>query len=112
MEISIENAGPYNCVRLYGRLDSRGAASIYDAVVGLGALEPGRVVLNLGAVTHATRAGCSAIFVAAKMLHTRTGAKLCVVDAAPDMERLLERAGFDHLITVQRHPVGSLMRAA
>lgn len=108
MEISIENAGPYNS----GRLDSRRAASIYDAVVGLGSLRPGRVVLNLGSVTHATRAGCRAIFVAAKMLHTRTGVKLCIEDASPDMEELLEQAGFDHLITVHRHPAESIMRAA
>lgn len=104
MEISIENAGPYNSVRLYGQLDSKGAGSIYDTIVRLGALGPGKVVVNAAAVTHATRAGCRALVVAAKMLHTRTGEKLQIDGASAEMVTIIEGAGFDHLITIQQGP--------
>ncbi|MEO0697828.1 MAG: hypothetical protein AAFY84_17225 [Pseudomonadota bacterium] len=109
MEVSIENAGPYNSVRLYGQLDSKGAGSIYDTIVGLGALGPGKVVVNVAAVTHATRAGCRALIVAAKMLHTRTGEKLLIDGASAEMVSILGGAGFDHLIVIHQssHPVAA-----
>jgi len=101
MEISVENAGPYNSVRLYGRLDSKGAGSIYDAIVELGSLGAGKVVVSVAAVTHVTRAGCSALIVAAKMLHARTGERLLINDASPEFVSILSGAGFDHLILIQ-----------
>ncbi|MEM1131166.1 MAG: STAS domain-containing protein [Pseudomonadota bacterium] len=106
MELSIENAGPYVSVRLYGHLDSRGSGDIYDAVVGLGALGPGHVVLDLEAVTGATRAGCGVIFVAAKMLLVRSGRKLHIYNASPEVADILTKAGFDHLIDVRPRAIG------
>ncbi|MEM1362076.1 MAG: STAS domain-containing protein [Pseudomonadota bacterium] len=102
MNISIENVGPYNSVRLYGRLDSVGAGSIYDAIVGLGSLGPGKVIVNMEAVTQATRAGCRALIVSAKMLHAKTGEKLLIYDASHEFAAILEGAGYDHLIEVQQ----------
>ncbi|MEM1129943.1 MAG: STAS domain-containing protein [Pseudomonadota bacterium] len=102
MEISIENAGPYNSVRLYGQLDSQGAGSIYDAIVGLGSLGPGKVVVDMGSVTHATRAGCGALFVAAKLLHVRTGHKLFIYNTTCEIARLFESSGYNHMIQVHR----------
>lgn len=101
MEISIENAGPFNSVRLYGQLDSRGAGSIYDTIVGLGSLGPGKVVVNVGSVTLVTRAGCRALIVAAKMLHSKTGEKLVINDASPEFASVFAGSGFDHLIKVE-----------
>ncbi|MEM9708817.1 MAG: hypothetical protein AAF871_08480 [Pseudomonadota bacterium] len=98
MEISIENAGTHVSVRLYGCLDARGAGSIYDAVVGLGSLGPGPVMLDLGQVTSAAQAGTGAIFVAAKMLKTKTGRRHQIRDASQDVAELLAHRGFDHLI--------------
>lgn len=111
MEISIENAGPYNSVRLYGQLDSKGAGSIYDTIVELGCLGPGKVVVSVAAVTHVTRAGCRALIVAAKMLHARTGEKLLINDASPEMLSILSGAGFDHLILVRPcpHPLAAFV---
>ena len=102
MEISIEDVGPYSSVKLYGRLDSKGAGEIYDTIVELGSLGPGKVVVSVGSVTHATRAGCKALIVAAKLLHTRTGEKLLINDAAPEIASILKGAGFDHLIDVDQ----------
>ncbi|MDP5220806.1 STAS domain-containing protein [Ruegeria sp. 2205SS24-7] len=109
MEISIENAGPYNSVRLYGQLDSKGAGSIYDTIVELGSLGPGKVIISVAGVTHATRAGCRALIVAAKMLHARTGEKLLVYDASPELVTILRGAGFDHLIVIypSQHPLAA-----
>ncbi len=104
MEISIENAGPYNSVRLHGQLDSKGAVSIYDTIVELGALGPGKVVVNATTVTHATRAGCRALIVAAKMHHARTGEKLLICGASGEMASILGGAGFDHSIEVHQGP--------
>ena len=112
MEISIENAGPHNSVRLYGKLDSRGAGAIYDTIVELGSLGPGKVVVNVGSVTHATRAGCRALIVAAKMLHTRTGEKLLIDDATPEIASILNGAGFSHLMQVHLRPEGRVNFAA
>lgn len=100
MKIKIEKVGQNKCVRLCGRLDSQGAGSVYDAVVDLGAMSSGRVVLDLGSVTSATRAGCSAIFVAAKLLHFRTGSNLQVCEASPEVGSVLLNAGYAHLIQV------------
>ncbi|MEM9573589.1 MAG: STAS domain-containing protein [Pseudomonadota bacterium] len=109
MEISIENAGPYHSVRLCGRLDSKGAGSIYDTIVELGALGPGKVVVNTADVTHATRAGCRALIVAAKLHHARTGEKLLIYGASGEMSSILGGAGFDHLILIHQgpHPVAA-----
>lgn len=104
MEISIEYAGPYNSVRLYGQLDSKGAGSIYDMIVELGVLGPGKVVVNAAAVTHATRAGCRALIVAAKLHHARTGEKLLIHGATGEMASILGGAGFDHLIVIHQGP--------
>lgn len=104
MEISIENAGPYTSVRLYGCLDSKGAGSIYDAIVGLGSSGPGKVIVDMAAVTHATRAGSSALLVAAKMLRARTGEKLMIYDASREVAALIEGSGHDHLIEVHSSP--------
>ncbi|MEM9229385.1 MAG: hypothetical protein AAGB10_07230 [Pseudomonadota bacterium] len=107
VEISIENAGPYNSVRLYGQLDSKGAGSIYDSIVELGSLGPGKVVVGVAGVTHATRAGCRALIVAAKMLQARTGQKLLIHGASAEMVSILSGAGFDHLIVIHQssHPL-------
>lgn len=109
MEISIENAGPYNRVRLYGQLDSKGAGSVYDTIVELGSLGPSKVVVDAAAVTHATRAGCRALIVAAKMHHARTGEKLLIYGASGEMASILGGAGFDHLIEIHQgpHPVAA-----
>lgn len=112
MELTIENAGPYTCVRLYGRLDSRGSASIYDAVVELGSLGPGNVILQMEMVTHATRAGCRAIFVAARMLNARARAPLWICDASPEVQSMLLGAGHDHLLRVNKHSLVDTLRAA
>ncbi|MEM0946431.1 MAG: STAS domain-containing protein [Pseudomonadota bacterium] len=104
MEISVENAGPYNSVRLYGQLDSCGAGAIYEAIVELGSKGPGRVVVSVAEVTFATRAGCGALFVAAKLLHTRTGERMQITDASPEIASILNGAGFDHLVEVQLRP--------
>lgn len=100
MEINIEHAGPYTSVRLSGRLDSKGAGSIYDAIIGLGSLGPGKVVVNMAAVTQATRAGSSALIVAAKMLRANTGEKLLIHDASPQVAALVASSGHNHLIEV------------
>lgn len=106
MEISIENAGPFTSVRLYGSLDSRGAGSIYDAIIGLGSSGPGKVIVNMAAVTQATRAGSSALIVAAKMLRAKTGEKLLIYDASPEVAALVEGSGHDHLIEVHTSTYG------
>ena len=114
MQINIENAGPYISVKLDGRLDSKGAGSIYDAIIGLGSLGPGRVIVNMAAVTHATRAGSSALIVAAKILRAKTGEKLLIYDASPQVAALLEGSVHNHLIDVhsrskmQTHGVAKL----
>lgn len=100
MEITIENAGQFSSVRLYGNLDSQGAGSVYDTIVGFGSTGPGHVVLHLGAVTSATRAGCRVIFVAAKLLQVRTGEKMLICDAPPNVAQLLRNAGFAHCIEI------------
>ncbi|WP_305985162.1 STAS domain-containing protein [Roseibium sp. MMSF_3544] len=100
MEINTENAGPYTSVRLDGRLDSKGAGSIYDAIIGLGSLGPGKVIVNMAAVTHATRAGSGALIVAAKMLRVRTGEKLLIYNASPQVAALIDGSGHNHLIEV------------
>lgn len=100
MEINIENAGPYTSVKLKGRLNSVGVGSIYDALIGLGSLGPGKVIVNMAAVTHATRAGSSALIVAAKMLRARTGEKLLICNASHQVASLIEGSGHNHLIEV------------
>lgn len=104
MEISIENAGPFNSVRLYGQLDSKGAGSIYDTIVGLGSLGPGKVIVNVGSVTRVTRAGCSALIVAAKLFHTRTGERLHIYEASPAFISVLEGSGCDHFVQIHSTP--------
>lgn len=100
MEIKIASAGPYTSVKLNGRLDGVGVGSIYDAIIGLGSLGPGKVIVNMAAVTHATRAGSSALIVAAKMLRARTGEKLLIYDASPEVASLFKGSGHNHLIEV------------
>jgi len=101
VKISIENAGPITRARLYGRLDSKGMGSIYDAIVHLGSLGPGKIIVDLSEADQATRAGTRAFIVAAKMLHTRVGEKLLVHDASPEVAAILESSGYDHLIDVK-----------
>ncbi|MEM1274061.1 MAG: STAS domain-containing protein [Pseudomonadota bacterium] len=100
MEISIENAGPFTRVRLYGRLDGKGMGSIYDTIVGLGSLGPGKLIVNLSDVDQATRAGTRALIIAAKMRHTRIGEKLVIEDASPEIAAVLKGSGVDHFIEV------------
>ncbi|MCY4333458.1 MAG: hypothetical protein OXC60_02135 [Litoreibacter sp.] len=101
MKVSIEKTGPVTRVRLQGRLDSKGMGSVYDSIVNLGSIEPGKVMVYLSEVEQATRAGTKALIVAAKLLHTRTGEKLLVHDASRDIAAILEGSGYDHLFDVK-----------
>ncbi|MEM6467622.1 MAG: STAS domain-containing protein [Pseudomonadota bacterium] len=103
MKLSIEDLGLYKSVKLYGRLDSQSAGPIYDTLVGLGSLGPGKVIVNMSSVTVATRAGCKGLIVAAKMLHARTGQKLSIYGASGQVGTVLDQSGYEHLMEVQRH---------
>ena len=98
MEVSIENAGPFGRVYLHGRLTTATASGVYDAIVGLGSEPSGKVVVHAEGLEAATRAGCRAIIVAAKLLSVRRG-KLVICGANDAVKRVLSKAGFDYLIT-------------
>jgi anti-anti-sigma factor len=96
LDLSIEDAGSCLRLRLRGRLDCGSAASAHDTIVA-SAASGRRVHLDLSGVDAATRAGCRAIFVAAKLLHGR-GGRITIIGARPNVRLVLGKAGFDAVI--------------
>jgi anti-anti-sigma factor len=99
LELLIETADPGTRLSLRGTLDTTTGASVHDWIVGSAAMPPHRVHLDLSGLEAATRAGCRAIFVAARLLHRRGGG-LAIHGARPDVERVLGNAGFVAVIAV------------
>ena len=97
LEVSIEEAGSRARVSLHGILDSASAASVYDAIVATAAVPGRRLQMDLSGLDAATRTGCRAIFVAAKLLHGRGGG-VTIFGARPNVLRILANAGFDALL--------------
>lgn len=97
LEVLIETADPGTRIALRGTLDTTTAAPVYDRIVGAAAVPPHRVHLDLSGLEAATRAGCRAIFVAARLLH-RHGGGLTILGARPEIGRILRNAGFDAVI--------------
>ena len=94
LEVSIEDAGASTRFCLRGVLDTSSAASAYDTIVACAAAPSRRVHLDLSGVDAASRAGCRAIYVAAKLLHGR-GGRMTIFGARPKVASVLKGAGFD-----------------
>ncbi|MEM9269185.1 MAG: STAS domain-containing protein [Pseudomonadota bacterium] len=112
MEIDVLSDGTQHCVRLTGVLDSQGAARIYDELVSLALRASAPVILEMSAVSDATRAGCGLIFTVARLLHRRPNAKLSIVGADPSALAILIGSGRDHLIAVQTSHAAFVSQAA
>ncbi|KMW59683.1 hypothetical protein AIOL_004665 [Candidatus Rhodobacter oscarellae] len=82
---------------LVGQLDSRGAGQIYDQLVEFVRGKTEDVTINTEAVTSFTRAGCSVLFVAAKLAQAK-GAKVRIRNASSGMERMCMATGFGSLL--------------
>jgi anti-anti-sigma factor len=108
LEISIEDAGPDIRLGLRGTLDTSISSSVYDAIVASAAAPSGQVHLDLSGLYAATRAGCRAIYVAAKLLYGR-GGRMTIYGASPNIELVLKNAGFDALLEF-REPSPSHLR--
>ena len=112
MEIDVLSDGTRHCVRLTGALDSLGAACIYDELVSLALRASAPVILEMSAVSDATRAGCGLVFTVARLLHRRTNTKLLIVGAHPSARAILIGSGRDHLIAVHAPPAALASQAA
>lgn len=97
LEVSIEAAGSNTRLRLRGTLAASSAASAYDAIVAAAAAPGRQVHLDLSGLEDATRAGCRAVLVAAKLLHGR-GGRMTIFGARPRVELVLKNAGFDAVL--------------
>ncbi len=97
LDASIEHRGSTARLCLRGTLDMASAASVYDIIVASAAAPVSLLHVDLSGLEAATRAGCRAINVAAKLLHHR-GGRLTIFGARPNVEPVLTNTGFDALI--------------
>jgi len=101
LNLAVEIAGPITRLSLRGILDMASAASTYDTIVASAEAPTLQVYLDLNDLETATRAGCRAIRVAAKLLQRR-GGQMTIYGAHPSVEALLVNSGFDSLIEFGR----------
>jgi anti-anti-sigma factor len=111
LDVSIEKAGSNIRLCLCGTLDSASAASAYDLIVASAVVPTRQLHLDLNGLDAATRAGCRAIHVAAKLLHSRSG-RMSIFGAKPNVEAVLKNTGFDNLIQFQDGEAPSAVAAS
>lgn len=97
LDISVEHTGTNARLCLRGTLDMASAASVYDTIIASASLPVRQLHVDLSGLDAATRAGCRAINVAAKLLHNR-GGRLTIIGARPNVKPALTDTGFDILM--------------
>lgn len=97
LDFSIDHAGSGTRLCLRGTLDTTTAAAAYDEIIAAAAVPGRQMRLDLSGLDAATRAGCRAIFVAARLLHFH-GGRTTVYGARPNVAAVLKNAGFDAVL--------------
>ena len=95
------------CLELHGELDMNSAPRLTRELRRIAEDQPGRVVLDLAALSFMDVAGLRAILDAARDAR-RDGRSLVVANPLPHIVRLLELTAIDQTLEVQGRPLASV----